>query len=116
VKRVALALLLCACGPSPGQPCGNDAVCGDELVCQKPSGAANGICSFRLSEANARCLSNGDCAPGLFCSNDLSTGTRQFAGVCQPRQGAGSRCLRGANCQPPLSCRNAGNGQLGTCG
>jgi Dickkopf-like protein len=111
-----MTLLLWSCGPSVGQTCSDDRACGDELVCQKPAGAANGICSFPFSGPGDRCLSNGDCGAGLFCSNDLSSGTRQFAGICQPLQGSDGSCFRNANCQPPLVCRNAADGHLGTCG
>jgi hypothetical protein len=114
-RLLAAGLLLCACGPSPGRSCSSDAVCGEELVCLKPAGAANGICSFPFAGPGARCLSNGDCAPSLFCSNDLSTGTRQFAGACQAVQGQGASCYRNANCGPPLVCRDAVDGGLGTC-
>lgn len=115
IRLAAIALLLCGCGPSPGHSCGGDPDCGDDLVCLKPSGAGNGVCSFAFSEAGARCLSNGDCASDLFCSNDLSSETRMFAGVCQPLQGLDGACSRSANCRPPLVCTGAAQGQLGTC-
>jgi hypothetical protein len=113
--QVAVALLAFACGPSPGQHCSDDAVCGDELVCLKPAGAANGICTFPFLGPGARCLSNGECAAGLFCSNDLSTATRQFAGTCEPLQGPNAPCSRTADCSPPLVCEDAADGQLGSC-
>ena len=109
------ALFFCACGPSVGQPCQDDATCGDALVCQKPAGAANGVCSFRYSGPGERCLGNGDCAAGLFCSNDLSTDIRQFAGVCQAQQGEGAPCLRSIDCAPPLACGGQEDDRLGTC-
>lgn len=112
---LTVALLLGACGPGPGSFCADDAACGNQMVCQKPPGSANGICSFPYSGAGERCSSNGDCAAGLFCSNDLSTGTRQFAGACQPLQGQDAPCLRTANCQPPLTCQGVRDGQLGAC-
>jgi Dickkopf-like protein len=114
-RLVAIAVALLACGPSPGQSCQDDGICGDELVCLKPAAAVNGICSFPFLGAGARCLSNAECAAGLFCSNDLSTGTRQFAGTCQPLQGPDAPCSRTADCQPPLECADAGDGRLGSC-
>ncbi len=114
-RRFAAALLLCACGASPGRHCSEDSACGDELICLKPAGGANGICTFRFAGQGDRCLSGGDCGPGLFCSNDLSTGTRQFSGACRPLQGEGAPCLKSSNCQPPLQCDGAGAESLGSC-
>jgi hypothetical protein len=115
-RLLLLGVLLCACGQRPGDPCSDDSACGGDLVCLKPPSASNGVCSFPFSGAGARCLSSDDCASGLFCSNDLSTGTRQFDGTCQPAQGSGAPCLRNPDCQAPLECNDAVDGHLGTCG
>jgi len=117
VRRLALvALALAACGVRPGDACNDDAACSPDLVCMKPAGASSGICSFAPLTPGFRCLSSADCAAGLFCTNDLSVGEKEFSGSCQPAQGAGSPCFRNGNCASPLKCIGVDSGALGICG
>jgi hypothetical protein len=120
VIRALVASLLVAgtaCGARPGDACSDDGACDSpDLVCMKPAAdAGTGVCTFTFQGLGARCLSNADCAPGTFCSNDLSAGDRQFAGQCTAQQGAGSPCFRNADCASPLRCGGS-DGGLGTCG
>ncbi|HYR19580.1 MAG TPA: hypothetical protein VEQ15_08820 [Myxococcales bacterium] len=114
-RLLCVAVLLCACGARPGDPCGDDSGCGGGLVCLKGTAAETGVCSFSFSGPGERCLSGGDCKSGLFCSNDLSIGTRQFAGECRAAQDRGGPCSRDSNCLAPLRCQGARDGQLGSC-
>jgi hypothetical protein len=98
---LALCVALPACATATGDPCTDDASCGD---CTRP---------FRA--AGERCLSSDDCAPELFCSNSLSTTERLFSGVCTAGQGAGERCRVDRDCASPLRCKGASSAALGAC-
>jgi hypothetical protein len=117
---LALCVALPACATATGDPCTDDASCGDAaFVCMKAavSGApaAIGVCTRPFRAAGERCLSSDDCAPELFCSNSLSTTERLFSGVCTAGQGAGERCRVDRDCASPLRCKGASSAALGAC-
>lgn len=113
-----LLLVHPACAPAPGDPCDDQSGCGDDLVCSRPTvdgvPAPRGVCAPPRTGPDGLCAATAECAPGLFCSNDLPSEVRRRHGRCIPVQAEGQPCFRPENCGPGLTCAKDGT-EIGRC-
>ncbi len=112
-RLVPLLLVLAACSPELGKPCGPDRPCPSGLTCWVPSGAAAGICDYPLRTEGETCTQAAECAAGLTCSNHFTPGQRY--GACEPARPDGSACFASRDCQSGRCAGASGTALDGTC-
>lgn len=110
------------CDERVGTVCGEDRDCGGDLVCARapaePDGGepAQGVCTHARRARGAECNTTAECAPGLFCSNDLPAAEKQRHGSCIDVQPADFACFRDENCADGLVCVKPDGAESGQCG
>jgi hypothetical protein len=94
--------LVCSVPGVAQTPCNSNDDCGANLVCAQPSQNTFSDLCEPIATAGQPCPSGvNECAPGLECRSDPSTGVQScFAGA------QGDPCDSSSRCQTGLACRN----------